>query len=125
MILTKTKTKIGPRDHGRKMSLRAFEFAPVEEGYLYELARGYIVAFEIPVFSHSMQLAVIRSFLAHYDVENPNSIYVALGSLDCKLLILTLESERHPDLAVYLATPKGPKDQTVWRTWVPELVIEV
>ena len=33
MIATKTKIKIGPRHHGRHMSLRAFEFAPVEEGY--------------------------------------------------------------------------------------------
>src|ERR1700733_5727752 len=28
------KTKIGRRHHGRKMSLKAFEFAQVEEGYL-------------------------------------------------------------------------------------------
>ena len=32
MILTKSKTKIGPYDHGRKMSLKAFEFAETEEG---------------------------------------------------------------------------------------------
>src|ERR1051325_8867712 len=34
MILTKAKTKIGRRDHGRKMSLKAFEFVETEEGWL-------------------------------------------------------------------------------------------
>src|SRR2546421_659268 len=37
MILRKTNARIGPRDHGRKMSLHAFEFAKVEEGWLCEL----------------------------------------------------------------------------------------
>jgi Uma2 family endonuclease len=45
--------------------------------------------------------------------------------MECKLLIPTLESERHPDISVYLTAPTGRKDRTVWRTWVPELVIEV
>jgi hypothetical protein len=53
MTITRTKTRIGPRHHGRKMSLRAFEFAPVEEGHLYELARGYIVVSEVPNSPHS------------------------------------------------------------------------
>ena len=48
MILTKSKAKIGPQDHGRTMSLKAFEFVQVKEGYLYELARGYIVVSEVP-----------------------------------------------------------------------------
>jgi Uma2 family endonuclease len=45
--------------------------------------------------------------------------------MECKLLIPELESERHPDVAVYLTAPKGRKDRTMWRTWVPDLVIEV
>ena len=45
--------------------------------------------------------------------------------MECKLLIPQWESERHPDIAVYLTKPKGPKDRTMWRTWIPELVIEV
>ena len=47
MILAKPKLKIGPYDHGRKMTLKAFEFAPVEDGYLYELQRGYVVVSEV------------------------------------------------------------------------------
>jgi Uma2 family endonuclease len=45
--------------------------------------------------------------------------------MECKLLIPEWKSERHPDLAVYLKKPKGPKDRTLWRRWLPELAIEV
>lgn len=34
------RTEIGPRDHGRRMSLKQFEFAQVEDGSRYEPARG-------------------------------------------------------------------------------------
>ena len=123
MILTK-KT-IGPRHHGRKMSLKAFEFAPVEEGYAAELARGYLVVSEVPNFAHMRRTAFIRKRLDHYDGQNPGAVYEILTSKECKLLIPDWESERHPDIAVYLTAPKGKKDRTMWRTWIPELVIEV
>lgn len=125
MILTKTKAKIGPRDHGRKMSLKAFEFAQVEEGYLYELARGYIVVSEVPNLPHGLRVACIRSRLGHFQVENPDALFAILNGAECKALIPEWESERHPDIAIYLSAPKGPKDRTLWRRWFPEFVIEV
>ncbi len=36
-----------------------------------------------------------------------------------------LESERHPDIAVYLTEPPPIDNATLWRHWFPELVIEV
>ena len=123
MILTK-KT-IGPRHHGRKMALKAFEFAPVEEGYVVELARGYLDVSEVANYFHGMQIVVINSVLWAYYSSNPGAIHAILGTMECKLLIPDWESERHPDIAVYLAAPKGKKDRTMWRTWIPELVIEV
>jgi Uma2 family endonuclease len=125
MIPTKTRGKIGPRHHGRKMPLRAFEFAQVEDGYLYELARGYIVVSEVPNYYHALRTAFIRKRLEHYHFENPDAFHVILGTMECKLLVPEWESERHPDVAVYLTAPKGRKDRTMWRTWIPDLVIEV
>jgi Uma2 family endonuclease len=125
MILTKTKTKIGPRDHGRKMSLRAFEFAPVEEGYLYELARGYIVVSEVANLPHARQVAYIRTCLGHFHFESRDSLYEILEGGSCKLVIPDWESERHPDISVYLTAPKGRRDRTMWRSWIPDWVIEV
>lgn len=123
MILT--KTTIGPHQHGRKMSLKAFEFAPVEEGYTAELARGYIVVSEVANYYHLMQIVAIKSVLWSYYTAHSGSIHAIVGTMESKLSIPDWESERHPDIAVYLTPPKGRKDRTMWRTWVPELVIEV
>jgi Uma2 family endonuclease len=127
MILARTISppKIGPHDHGRKMTLQSFEFAEVEDGCRTELARGYVVVSEVPNLPHTLLTAFIRRHLDHYHVEHPSAVYLILGTMECKLLIPDWESERHPDIAVYLSKPKGRKDRTIWRTWVPELVIEV
>jgi Uma2 family endonuclease len=129
MILAKTKTgtkpTLGPRQHGRKMTLKAFEFAQVEEGYLAELARGYVIVSEVANYFHQMQIVAINSFLWAYYSSRPGSIHAICGTMECKLLNPEWESERHPDIAVYLTAPKGRKDRTMWRNWTPELVVEV
>lgn len=125
LTLRKRKTKIGPRDHGRKMSLKDFEFIETEEGYHYELSRGYITVSEAANFIHGYIVSLIRNALGIYHVENPGRLFVILHGHECKLLIPAWESERHPDLAVYLTKPTGAKDSTLWRRYVPELVIEV
>ncbi|MFL5242055.1 MAG: Uma2 family endonuclease [Gemmataceae bacterium] len=125
MVLTKSKAKIGPRDHGRKMPLKAFEFAEVENGWLCELARGYLVVTEVANYYHGMQIMAINRLLWLYDAAHPGAVHAILGSMECKLLVPEFESERHPDIAVYLTAPKGPKDRTIWRNWIPELTIEV
>jgi hypothetical protein len=63
MIVAKPNTTIGPRHHGRKMSPRAFEFAKVEDGWLAELARGYLVVSEVPSYDYAMQVATINRAL--------------------------------------------------------------
>ena len=127
MILAKPTAKpiLGPCQHGRKMSLKAFEFATVEEGYQYELARGYVVVSEVANYYHQMQIVAINSLLWAYFNAHPRVIHAICGSNESKLLIPDWQSERHPDISVYLSAPKGKKDRTMWRTWVPELVIEV
>ena len=67
------------------MSLKAFEFAKVEEGHLYELARGYIVVSEVANFPHAWLIAFIRTRLVDFHLENPQSLYVILAASECKL----------------------------------------
>ena len=125
LTTTRRKITIGPQDHGQKMSLKAFEFAKTEQGYHYELSRGYITVSEPANLFHALMVAFIRNQFALHQHANPDQIFVILTEMACKLLIPDWESERHPDIAVYLTKPKGKKDRTVWRTWFPELVIEV
>lgn len=125
MILTKSEMKIGPQHHGQKMSLKDFEFAKVKPGYFCELARGYIVVSEIANFPHMRRVNLIRRRLDHYSEENPGRVYEICGSMECKIYIPKFDSERHPDIAVYLTAPKKPHDRPMWRRWFPDLAIEV
>jgi Uma2 family endonuclease len=122
--MTTTVTKIGPADHGRRMSLAGFEHAEVEEGHLYELGRGVIVVSDVPNPPHMAQVNAIRRQLVAYDVTHQGRIYGVLSGNECKILVAAHESERHPDLAVYF-TPPPADDSSVWETWIPEIVIEV
>ena len=124
-MVVKAKIRIGPQHQGHKMSLRAFEFAEVEEGYLYELARGFIVVSEVANYFHGSQIDVLQQYLQVYRHGHEGIIHRILGGSDSKLLMPEWESERHPDLAIYLTKPSGKKDRTMWRTWIPEVVIEV
>jgi hypothetical protein len=74
------------------MTLKAFEFAKVKEGCLVELARGYIVVSEMPIYAHSMQTACIQGHLGCYHIENPDRLDLFLGPGSCKLLIPDWES---------------------------------
>jgi Uma2 family endonuclease len=128
LTITKRKAKIGPDDQGRKMSLKDFEFVETEEGYLYELSRGYITVSQVAKIYHALIIAAVRNQFVACQIAHPDLIFAILGAAECKLLVPQWESERHPDVSVYLTRPKGrnaSKDNKVWRRWLPELVVEV
>ena len=119
-------TVIRPEDHGRKMTLEEFEFAEAAEGSLYELSRGEIIMIDVPNRKHLLQVIAIRKQFSAYEVENPEVIHGVLTGSDCKLLVESLVSERHPDFAIYkTAPPSDVEENDIWATWIPEIVIEV
>jgi Uma2 family endonuclease len=121
----KTLVKIGPADHGRKMSLSEFEHARVQEGYLYELSRGTITVSDVPNRRHMLLVAATRDQLQDYKSLNRGRIHIIASGNECKLLIPAFESERHPDLSVFLTEPPPIENASLWRHWFPEIVIEV
>jgi Uma2 family endonuclease len=120
--MAQTVTKIGPADHGRCMTLDEFDRAEAQEGYIYELSRGVITVSDVPSPRHLAQVDVLRQHLSEYRASHPGQIRRLAGSGECKILIADLESERHPDIAVY-QTP--PPQEDIWSSWLPEIVIEV
>jgi Uma2 family endonuclease len=122
--MTTTAIKIGPADNGRRMSLADFEHAEVQPGYLYELGRGVIVVSDVPNPPHLWQVNAVRLQLTAYQFAHKGRISAIVGGGECKILLDDQESERHPDLSVYLTPPPG-RDSDVWSIWVPALVIEV
>jgi Uma2 family endonuclease len=124
--MSRTTTLLGPADHGRRMSLEEFEHAEGREGYLYELSRGVITVVDVPNPRHFKLVDAVRERFSDFRRRRPNLIYgIATGS-ECKLLIAGLESERHPDLAIYKTRPpEGDTDDDLWSRWIPEIVVEV
>lgn len=122
--MSKTVTSVGPLDDGRRMTLEDFEFAEGVEGRLYELSRGVVTVIDVPRLKHLAQINVIKRQIYAYDAAHPQQIHTIATGAECKILLEDLQSERHPDLAVYLSPP--PNDEAdIWSTWIPELVIEV
>jgi Uma2 family endonuclease len=122
--MSKTVTTIGPADHGRRMSLDEFDQAEGREGYLYELSRGVITVTDVPAPRHLAQVVALRRQIHAYDQAHPGRIHTIASGSECKILIAGLESERHPDLAIY-KTPVPEEEEDVWSSWVPEIVVEV
>src|SRR5438132_7504140 len=118
--MLKAAIKVGPADHGRRMSLADFDHAEVQEGYLYELGRGIIVVSDVPKKRHLLQVLQIRETLSAYRHANPNRIYAICSGSECKLLIGRYYSERHPDLSIYKTSPPED-DENFWTTWIPEI----
>jgi hypothetical protein len=58
--MTTAVIRLGPGDHGRRMSLADFEHAQIEEGHLSELGRGVVIVTEVPNPPHAAQVNAIR-----------------------------------------------------------------
>ena len=105
--MSKTIARIGPADHGRRMSLEDFNEAEGQEGRIFELSRAVVIVVEVPKRRHMLQVAATRDQLQAHKSQFPGSIHVIAAGSECKLLIPALDSERHPDLAVYLTAAAG------------------
>jgi len=121
--LKRKRIHIGPEDHGRRMSLDAFDHAIAEDGYQYELAKGVIEVSEVPKPEHAKQVQAIRNQLGRYQDDHPDAIELIASSNECKLLVGPSKSERHPDVSLYLSAQPDISD--VWSIWIPQIVVEV
>ena len=114
---------IGPKDHGRKMTLNQFIEADAQGGHLYELARGVVVVTEVPKPKHGRVVRLLGWMFVNYDKRHPGVITYSGGGGECRLRLPGMQSDRHPDQAVYL-TPE-PSEDRIWTRWCPALVVEV
>jgi Uma2 family endonuclease len=121
--MPKTAIIIGPQDQGRRISLAEFDQAEGKEGYLYELHRGVVSVVDVPNRRHLAQVDALCQQFYNYRAKHPDQIHNIAQGGGCKILLAALESERHPDLAIYKTPP--PDEDDLWATWIPEIVIEV
>ncbi|HZK80016.1 MAG TPA: Uma2 family endonuclease [Humisphaera sp.] len=115
--------QIGPNDQGKHMSLADFDHAEGREGYIYELSRGVIIVMDVPGKKHLAQLEAARDQFYSYKLSHRGLIHTIASGGDCKILMPTAQSERHPDLSIYKSPP--PPSEELWTTWIPEIAIEI
>ena len=120
---TATQIKIGPHDHGRRMSLDAFVDADFEETGLYELARGVVDVTEVPGPNHGRIVRRLAWMFMSWDHGHPGVIQYGAGGGECRIRLPGMQSDRHPDQAIYLSPQ--PKGKRIWTRWVPSIVVEV
>ena len=123
--MPKTAVKLTPADHGKQMSLADFEHAESVGGHLFELSRGVVTFMDVPNRPHFSPLVALKDTIYRYKVTNPGRIHAILGGGECKLLADDFESERHPDLSLYLTPAPEIDDASIWREWIPEIVVEI
>jgi Uma2 family endonuclease len=121
--MTRTSIRIGPNDQGRHMRLEEFDTADAQDGHLYELSRGVITVVHVPDRKHLLQVHAARAQFYAYSMAHPGRIDNIASGGECKILLSSAQSERHPDLAIYKSPPLD--DENLWATWIPEILIEV
>lgn len=105
--------------------MKDFDRVETQEGFLYELGRGVVTVVDVPNPRHFAQVMAIRRALMRYDMMHPSVIHGLAAGSECKIPVDSTQSERHPDLAVYLTPLPSMPGSLVWAAWVPEIVIEV
>lgn len=115
---------IGPEDAGRRMSLERFSRANAVPGYIYELAERVIEVTNIPSLLHNLTVDRVHGQVHLYQADHPAVVHGVLGSHGSKIELWGRESERHPDLSIYLTPPPEGISQP-WDRWIPDIVVEV
>ncbi len=124
MADTATHIQIGPDDHGSLMPLDDFAHAEGQPGAQYELERGVILVVDIPGVPHMLAVQAIRDALASYRMGHRSEVYAVVEGGSMAIRMPGMQSERHPDIAVYLSPPPTDSEQP-WDHWTPDIVVEV
>lgn len=115
------KLRLGPVDHGRRLSIQEFREADETEGHRYELGGGVLEVTEVPGSIHRRVVGNLYRMIARYDAGHPGVIETFGGGSEFRLWIPSMESGRNPDLGVVLeGSPKDERGRTQ-----PALIAEV
>lgn len=98
--MSATQTRIGPADHGRRMTHDEFREAEEEPGYRYELARGVLEVSEFHGDDHGQIVHNLHEVFSIYRRDHPGLILRIGHGSDVRFVIPEFESERHLDLAL-------------------------
>lgn len=121
---TRRRPRIGRADHGRRVPFEDFITAEFEgHPSLYELARGVVVVTDTAGLTHARIVERLVELFVLYKLAHPGIIKLRAGGGECRLRLPGMQSDRHPDQALYLLPP--PEIEQPWTRWIPQIVVEV
>jgi Uma2 family endonuclease len=94
------RLRLGPSDHGRRLTLEEFWEAEDQPGCFIEVVRGVVEVSEIPGPFHFQVVDNIHESLSAHRRGHPGLILRIGRGSDVRFIIPELETDRHPDLAV-------------------------
>lgn len=122
----KTALKIGPKDHGRPLTLDEFMAAQSVNGYHYELIDGKLYVAPLPNLPHDCVEDWIYSSLKSYSDENPDVINKVKNKSRVFVPRRRAVTCPEPDVASYRNFPLDrPFRELRWQDVSPILVVEV
>jgi Uma2 family endonuclease len=117
------QTRIGPADHGRRLTLAEFLDAEETPGYRYELARGVIEVSDIPDDVHGLIVHILHEAFSLYNQTHPRRVWRIGHGSDLQIVIPKFgkDTDRHPDLGIVFVGKAPDADGRR----MPDLVVEV
>ena len=106
------------------MLLEDFAYAAATDDGIYELERGVVVVVDVPGMPHEWARDALRRELYRYMDRQPDVIRLISDGSGSVIRAWELQSERHPDLTIYLSPPPTDDPQP-WDEWTPDIVVEI
>jgi Uma2 family endonuclease len=122
----KTLLEIGPRDHGRPLTLEEFTSSTAQEGYRYELIDGRLCVSSAPNAPQGLVERWIYRKLDRYTDAHPEVLNLAYSKARVFIPGQAEVTAAEPDVAAYRDFPLDlPLREIRWEDVHPTLVVEV
>lgn len=99
-MTTAQRLRIGPADHGRRMTLDEFLEAKEQAGYRYELAEGVLEVVHLPKTPQRQIVSNLYDVASDYKRRHPGLINYYGGGSEVRIWLPAKNMGRHPDLGI-------------------------
>ena len=113
----KSKLLLTPADEGMELSREEYAEAGVKGPWRYERARGRLIVVAPAGYDHHSTAEPIRDYLVVYKVEHRGVVEHVFQE---SWTSIDDDTDRHPDIAVYLKSSSGRIPERV-----PDLIFEI
>lgn len=113
----KSKLLLTPADEGMELSREEYAEADVKGPWKYERVRGRLIVMAPAGHDHHLTAEPFRDYLVVYKVQHPD---VVEHVFEESWTTIDDDTDRHPDIAVYLQTSSGRIPDRV-----PDLIFEI